>query len=194
MDEDGIGPGPSEGGVPVADGDAGLLISDEFADEPEQPPHSHRAGMLAGLAVVGLLLVVLVAFAPGGSKPRLPAQTVHDAGPVPSGGPETAAPTAPSTPSTSPTTTSSVPGGSATRTTRTSHRAVSPPPPATVSLVVTPGRAVAPTTTTPAAPVTTTSPSHPPPTRRRPPCRAPRRRPGLRRRPPRRCLLGILCN
>jgi len=196
MDEDGIGPGPGEGGAPVADGDARHLIHPEFADAPpEQQPRSHRAGMLAGLAVVGLLLAVLVAFAPGGSKPRLPAQAVHDVGPAPSG-PKTAAAAAPPAPSTSSSTTSSVPGGSVTTTTRTSHRPVTPSPPASVSLVETPGTAAAvSTTSTPAPPTTTTSPSEPPPTTT---TTVPSTTTTTTRPPPTTtttsCILGILCN
>jgi len=52
MDEDGTGLDPGE----------------------ELRARSQRAGVLGGLAAVGLLLAVLVLVAPGGSKPRLPAR------------------------------------------------------------------------------------------------------------------------
>ena len=49
------------------------LVDEEHA-APASVPHalSHRAGTLAGLAVVGLLLGVLVIASPGGPGPRLP--------------------------------------------------------------------------------------------------------------------------
>jgi hypothetical protein len=165
MDEDGSGLRPGEGSVPQVGGDAGQLIHDEFAEAAsEQRPESHRWGMLGGLAVVGVLLAVLVALSPGGSTPRLPAQTVHDVGPVLTVGPKTAAATAPPVPSTPSTTTSTLPGGAVTPTTWASHRSVSTTP-APVSLVETPGTTTVAgsSTTTPAAPTTTTTSAAPPP-------------------------------
>ncbi len=59
------------------------LIHEEFADAGvATQPRSHRAGVLGGLAVVGILLAVLVLVSPGASPPKLPAQNVHDLGPV----------------------------------------------------------------------------------------------------------------
>ena len=77
-------------------GDAGRPTHDELDEAAsEQRPESHRRGRLGGLAVIGVLLAVLVALSPGGSTPRLPAQTVHDVGPVLTVGPKTAAATTP---------------------------------------------------------------------------------------------------
>ncbi len=69
---------------------AAPIIHEEFvAAQSAADSRSHRTGMLAGLAVVGALLVVLVVLAPGGSKPRLPAQSVHDVSPISASGPKT---------------------------------------------------------------------------------------------------------
>jgi hypothetical protein len=64
---------------------AGVHVHQEFAEVaggPMQAPpprsRSHRAGTLAGLAVVGVLLAVLVVVAPGGSSSKLAPQTAHD--------------------------------------------------------------------------------------------------------------------
>ncbi len=66
-----------EGGV------AEQLVHEEFVDtDVAAQPRSHRAGVLGGLAVVGILLAVLVLASPGASPPKLPAQSVHDLGPV----------------------------------------------------------------------------------------------------------------
>jgi hypothetical protein len=125
---------------------------------------SHRTGMLAGLGVVGALLVVLVVFAPGGSKPHLPAQSVHDVSPITASGPKTAAATTPSTAAPS-TTTSSAP---ATTPATQQHQSE------TISTIITysyvPGAtpAAAPTTapsaTTTTAPPPTTTTTLPPTT------------------------------
>jgi hypothetical protein len=154
--------------------------------EPTRPPRpprsrSHRAGMLAGLAVVGALLALLVVLAPGGSKPRLPAQSVHDVSPVAASGPKTDAATTPST--SAPTTTSSAPAASTTST-PSQRQGETITTFITYSLV--PGTpAVAPTTapaaTTPTAPADTTTTTAPPPPTTTPTTA------------PKHCLLGILC-
>ncbi len=72
--------------------------------------------MLAGLGVVGALLVVLVVFAPGSGQPRLPVQSVHDVSPITASGPKTEAATTPTT--AAPSTTSSAPAASTTTTPR----------------------------------------------------------------------------
>jgi hypothetical protein len=88
-------------------------IHEAFVEPTRRPrSRSHRTGMLAGLAVVGALLAVLVVFAPGGSKPRLPTQSVHDVSPIAASGPKTDAATTPST--AAPTTTSSAPATTTT--------------------------------------------------------------------------------
>lgn len=138
-------------------------IHEEFA-EPARPPRfrSHRAGMLAGLAVVGALLAVLVLLAPGSGKPRLPAQSVHDVSPISASGPKTAAATTPST--AAPSTTSSAPGSTTTTTTAQTQPHQSVTPPTTVTYVYQPG-----TTTAPAETVTTSAPVAPPTTSPPPP-------------------------
>jgi hypothetical protein len=51
---------------------------DDGRDEPSAPAQgSHRRGMLAGLAVLGVLLAVLVVVAPGGSRPKLAPQVAR---------------------------------------------------------------------------------------------------------------------
>ena len=137
-------------------------IHEEFA-EPARPPRfrSHRAGMLAGLGVVGALLAVLVLLGPSGGKPRLPAQSVHDVSPISASGPKTAAATTPPPPA--PSTTSSAPASSTTTT--PAHQSVTQP--STVTYVylpgtTTPAQTPTPTTTAPAATATpTTSPPAP---------------------------------
>ncbi|HEY6473650.1 MAG TPA: hypothetical protein VIY26_12215 [Acidimicrobiales bacterium] len=160
-----------EVGPPAADDTivlAAPIIHEEFT-QPKRAPksRSHRAGMLAGLGVVGVLLVVLVVFAPGGSKPRLPAQSVHDVSPISASGPKTAAATTPTTAvaTTTPpapastTTTPPKPGG--TITTYISYTEV--PGSTTPAQTVTPATtASAPPPTT--APPQTTTTTTPPPT------------------------------
>jgi hypothetical protein len=163
---------------------AAPIIHEEFA-QPKSAPNSrsYRTGMLAGLGVVGALLVVLVVFAPGGSKPRLPAQSVHDVSPISASGPKTAAATTPTT--AAPTTPSSAPAASTTTTppkaggTITTYISYSEVPGST-----TPAQTVTPATTasappqTTAPPPTTTTTTAPPPTTT---TTAPR------------CLLGLIC-
>lgn len=137
-------------------------IHEEFA-EPVRPStsRSHRAGMLAGLGVVGALLAVLVVLSPGSGQPRLPAQSVHDVGPIAASGPKTAAATV--LPAALPSTTSST-----TTPTTQPHRSETVP--TTVTYVYAPGTTApapspAPTPTSSApAPTATTSPPPPPPT------------------------------
>jgi eukaryotic-like serine/threonine-protein kinase len=84
MDDNEVTLGDDETPDPRAD----FLLRDEF-DEPwaeeateaeeARPPGSHRRGMLAGLAGVGVLLAVLIAVGPHGSSPKLPPQVVRDA-------------------------------------------------------------------------------------------------------------------
>lgn len=166
-----------EVGPPAADDTivlAAPIIHEEFT-QPKRAPksRSHRAGMLAGLGVVGVLLVVLVVFAPGGSKPRLPAQSVHDVSPISASGPKTAAATTPTTavattpssaPAASTTTTPPKPGG--TITTYISYTEVpgSTTPvqtvtPATTASAPPPTTAPPQTTTTTTPPPTTTTPT-----------------------------------
>jgi hypothetical protein len=65
-------------------GTAGVRVHQEFAEVDAVPmpasprSRSHRAGTLAGLGVVGILLAVLVVVAPGGSSSRVAPQTTHD--------------------------------------------------------------------------------------------------------------------
>ncbi len=112
---------PHEAVGPVFDATAevpvvavGAAAIHEAFVEPRRAPRSrsHRGGMLAGLGVVGALLAVLVVLAPGGSKPRLPAQSVHDVSPITASGPKTDAATPPST--VAPSTTSSAPASTTT--------------------------------------------------------------------------------
>ncbi|MGO8826468.1 MAG: hypothetical protein ACLQU9_14695 [Acidimicrobiales bacterium] len=168
MDEDGTGPAPDEGSA--ADVGVGSLVHEELPGASfEQRPRSHRAGMLGGLAVVGVLLAVLVAVAPGGSRPTLPAQSVHDVGPIPATGPRTAAATTPPVAASAQTTTSTgAPGGSTTTTpTRVSQRSVATAPSSAAVVTAAPPPTTrtsetAPSTTT--MPTTTTRPAPPPPT------------------------------
>jgi hypothetical protein len=164
-----------EVGPPAADDTIVMgapIIHEEFA-QPKRAPklRSHRAGMLAGLGVVGALLVVLVVFAPGGSKPRLPAQSVHDVSPISASGPRTAAATTPTT--AAPTTTSSAPAASTTTTpapkpggTITTYISYTEVPGSTTpAQTVTPATtASAPPQTTAPPPTTTTTTAPPPPT------------------------------
>jgi hypothetical protein len=143
----------------------GAVAIHEAFVEPKRPPRSrsHRGGMLAGLGVVGALLAVLVVLAPGGSKPRLPAQSVHDVSPITASGPKTDAATVP--PTAVPTTTSSAPAS----TTTTPHQSETITTFITYSLVpgVTPAVApspAAPAATTTTAPPTTTTTTSPPST------------------------------
>lgn len=142
------------------------LIHEEFADASagSAPPRSHRAGMMAGLAVVGVALAVLLLVAPGGSPPKLPAQSVHDLGPVTTvpraTGTGSTAPaavaTSPSTTSPPPTTTTSVApaGRTGVATPVGAPAAVTPAAPAALST---------PTTRPPAATTTTAAPAPRPP-------------------------------
>lgn len=166
--------------MPVTDPGA---IHEEFA-EPSRPPRfrSHRAGMLAGLGVVGALLAVLVLLAPGSGKPRLPAQSVHDVSPISASGPKTEAATTPSTAAPS-STTSSAPVSATTTT--PAHQGVTTP--STVTYVYLPGTttpAATPTTSAPAATPTTSPP--PPPTTTTTTTTPPTTTTS--------CLLGIVCN
>jgi hypothetical protein len=149
--------------------------------EPRRPPrsHSHRGGMLAGLGVVGALLAVLVLLAPGGSKPRLPAQSVHDVSPITASGPKTDAATPPST--AAPSTTTPVPAS--TTTTPQTHQNQTISTFITYSLVPGTTPSTAPTsaptaTTTTAPPQTTTTTTAPPQTTTT---------------TTRHCILGLLC-
>ncbi|HWD56603.1 MAG TPA: hypothetical protein VG346_15875 [Acidimicrobiales bacterium] len=140
-------------------------IHEAFAEPKRQPrSRSHRGGMLAGLGVVGVLLAVLVLLAPGGSKPRLPAQSVHDVSPLTASGPKTDAATTPST--AAPTTTSSAP--TSTTTTPQPHQGETITTFITYTLV--PGAtptvapATAPSATATTAPPATTTTTSPPQT------------------------------
>jgi cytoskeletal protein RodZ len=152
-------------------------IHEAFVEPRRQRPRSrsHRVGMLAGLGVVGALLAVLLVFAPGGSKPRLPAQSVHDVSPIAASGPRTDAATTPST--AAPTTTSSAP---AAPTTTQPHQSETITTFVTYTLV--PGTATpattAPPATTPTAPPATTTTTTPPTTT-------------TTTAPPQHCLLGL---
>jgi hypothetical protein len=155
-------PSPTDATIAV-----GAAAIHEAFVEPRRPPRSrsHRGGMLAGLGVVGALLAVLVVLAPGGSKPRLPAQSVHDVSPVTASGPKTEAATTPST--TTPSTTSSSPAS--TTTTPQPHQNETITTFITYSLVPGATPAVAPATapsdtTTTAPPQTTTTTTTPPST------------------------------
>jgi hypothetical protein len=156
------------------DEDDGGLMHEEFTDAgpdaapPEDRPRSHRKGMLGGLVAVGLLLAVTVLLAPGGSKPRLPAQVVHDVAPA-LGASAAAAPSTTTTAAPPATTTSAAPSPTTTTaphpvTHRTTPTAA---PSATVVAAPAPARpAPAPTTTTtkpPPPPTTTTTTTRPPP-------------------------------
>jgi hypothetical protein len=140
---------------------SGAAIHEEFAEPaPPAKSRSHRTGMLAGLGVVGALLAVLVVLSPGSGQPRLPAQSVHDVGPIAASGPKTAAATAPAA-AVPPTTTSSAPS---TSTPATPHKSETVP--TTVTYVYLPGTTTpteTPTTSAP-APTATTSPPPPPTT------------------------------
>jgi hypothetical protein len=176
-------------GVGAAAADDTIVLGAPIIHEEFVPPkraskgRSHRAGMLAGLGVVGALLVVLVVFAPGGSKPRLPAQSVHDVSPISASGPKTAAATTPTTaaqtttPTTAaPSTTTIPPRPGGTITTYISYTEV---PGSTVpAQTVTPATTASapPQTTAPPSTTTTTSPPQTTTTTTAP-----------------RCLLGILC-
>jgi hypothetical protein len=155
------------------------IIHEEFAPPRAPRSRSHRGGMLAGLGVVGALLAVLVLLAPGGSTPRLPAQSVHDVSPVTASGPRTDAATTPST--AAPTTTSSPP---ASTTTPQPHQNETITTFITYSLVPgTPAAAPAGTASvpTPTAPPATTTTTAPPPTTTTPTTA------------PRHCILGLIC-
>ena len=148
------------------------IIHEEFA-QPKRPSksRSHRTGMLAGLGVVGALLVVLVVFAPGGSKPKLPAQSVHDVSPISASGPRTAAATTPTTAAPS-TTSSTAPAPSPPTTPPNKSETIS----TIITYTVVPGSTVPVETVTPATtasappqttappPTTTTTAPPPPPT------------------------------
>jgi hypothetical protein len=152
-----------EVGPPAADDTivlAAPIIHEEFV-QPKRAPkaRSHRTGMLAGLGVVGALLVVLVVFAPGGSKPRLPAQSVHDVSPITASGPKTAAATTPTTAAS--TTTSSAPAASTTTTPPRQGETIT----TYISYTEVPGSTTPVETVTPAAATTTpTTAASPPPT------------------------------
>jgi hypothetical protein len=136
---------------------AGSVVIHEEFSPPSRTPRfrSHRAGMLAGLGVVGALLAVLVVLSPGGGTPRLPAQSVHDVSPITASGPRTAAAT---TPTTAAATTTSAP---ATTTTTRPHQTETIT--TTITYVYLPGQTTAaPTPTTTPPPDTTTT--APPPT------------------------------
>jgi hypothetical protein len=155
------------------------IIHSEFAPPRAPRSRSHRGGMLAGLGVVGALLAVLVVLAPGGSTPRLPAQSVHDVSPITASGPKTEAATTPTT--AAPTTTS--PASASTTTAPQAHQNE------TISTFITysyvPGTpAAAPNaapseTTTTAPPQTTTTTTAPPQT--------------TTTTAPRHCILGLIC-
>ncbi len=158
------------------------IIHEEFV-QPRRASkgRSHRAGMLAGLGVVGALLVVLVVFAPGGSKPKLPAQSVHDVSPISASGPKTAAATTPTTAAS--TTTSSAPA--------TSTTTIPPRPGGTITTYISytevpgstvPAQTVTPATTASAPPQTTAPPTT---TTTSPPTTTTTTAP--------RCLLGLIC-
>ena len=152
--------------------------------EPTRPPRSrsHRTGMLAGLAVVGALLAVLVVLAPGGSPPRLPAQSVHDVSPIAASGPRTDAATTPTT--AAPTTTT--PSAPATTTTTPGlHQGETITTYITYSYV--PGTTAATPTT---APQTTSATTAPPQTTTTAPAPPPTTTPTTA---PKHCLLGIIC-
>lgn len=148
---------------------AAPIIHEEFTPPKRAAKsRSHRAGMLAGLGVVGAILVVLVVFAPGGSKPKLPAQSVHDVSPISASGPKTAAATtpttaaptttAPSAPAASPTT--SPPSKGETISTIVTYTVV-PGSTTPAQTVTPPATSAAPQTTAP--PQTTTTTTAPPP-------------------------------
>jgi hypothetical protein len=151
---------------------SGPAIHQEFAQPRATRRRSHRAGMLAGLGVVAVLLAVLVVLAPGGSKPHLPAQSVHDVSPISSSGPKTAAATAPST---APSTPTSSAAASTTTTAPQPHETISTfitysyapgtttPAPTPTPTTAAPAETAAPldTTTTTAPPETTTTTTKP---------------------------------
>lgn len=176
--------GPSEADDTIVLG--APIIHDEFVPPRRaSKSRSHRTGMLAGLGVVGALLVVLVVFAPGGSKPRLPAQSVHDVSPISASGPKTAAATTPTTAAASSTTTSTAPASSPTTTpsskgeTITTYITYTEVPGSTVPVeTVTPATTASapPQTTAPPATTTTTAPPQTTTTTA-----------------PQRCLLGLIC-
>jgi hypothetical protein len=137
MNDEWAGPSSHDLAQPEDSGLADRLIREEFARDPAastagvhihqefaaggavpmqaQPPRSrsHRAGTLAGLGVVGVLLAVLVVVAPGGSSSKLARQTIHDvsaSSPLPSNAASVVTSTVPppkilSTPATATTTT-----------------------------------------------------------------------------------------
>lgn len=147
--------------IPVVGTPASTRIHEVFA-EPARPPRSrsHRAGMLAGLGVVGVLLAALVLLAPGSGKPRLPAQSVHDVSPISASGPKTAAATAPPPPAASSTTSSAV-GPSTTTPQPQPHQTVTAP--STVTYVYLPGSTTPDTTPATTAGAATTTPTTAPP-------------------------------
>ncbi len=171
--------GPITAAVPMG----ASRIHEEFARPARKARfRSHRAGMLAGLGVVGALLAVLVLLAPGGGTPKLPSQSVHDVSPISASGPKTAAATAPTT---------AAPSTTASSTTPTTTPTATPPSQSeTVSTYITysyvpgtPAPAATPTTSAPTAttapptPTTTTTTSPPAPTTT----------------PTSQCLLGLIC-
>lgn len=105
MNDEWAGPSSHDLAQPEDSGLVDRLIREEFARAPAdsattaavhlhqefaaggavpmqaQPPRSrsHRAGTLAGLGVVAVLLAVLVVVAPGGSSSKPASQTIHDA-------------------------------------------------------------------------------------------------------------------
>ena len=192
-DDGKIGPEPAAAGpvtaeIPVvasevAPWDETIVVSapaihEAFVEPRRQRPRSrsHRVGMLAGLGVVGVLLAVLVVFAPGGSEPRLPAQSVHDVSPIAASGPRTDAATTPST--AAPTTTSSAPAAPAT--TQPPHQSETITTFITYTVVpgtAAPAATAAPPATTPTAPPATTTTTSPPTT--------------TTTAPPQHCLLGL---
>ncbi len=185
-------PTPAVAAATVGDG-AQDHIHDEFSEEepglaPDTPgprSRSHRTGMLAGLAVVGALLALLVIVAPGGSGPKLPPQTVHDVNSS-SNGPRTAAGSVPTSASgATSTTTSNTPASTTTTTpngagTTTQHE--------TITYVEVPGTTT-PTTApaaTPTQTTTATQPATPTTTTTSPPSTT-------TTTAPHHCILGILC-
>ncbi len=121
-----------EQGTDLTDEDDELAATTTTTTAAAVRPRSHRAGVLGGLGAVGLLLAVLVLVAPGGSRPRLPAQSAHDLHPVTTitAAHRTAAPATPS----------SVPGSSTTTpvlraTTARPATAPAPAPPTTSTTI-----------------------------------------------------------
>lgn len=167
---------------------AGATIHEEFA-EPVPPrrerSRSHRAGMLAGLGVVGALLAVLVVLSPGSGQPRLPAQSVHDLSPFVPSGPKTAAATVAPTTAVASTTSSTV---AAPSTTQPPHTVTAPTTVTYVYQSDTPTPAPVSTQTTDSGSPSTTPASSPPP-----PPTTTTTAPSTTTTTTRQCVLGLIC-